>query len=302
MAVLLSNIVIDPNSGLELVRHGSISFPVACYDHDFRNVPAPWHWHEEMEAAIVTAGAVNCSIGSQSVQLKAGEGYFVSSGFLHKQEMPESTPDALMHCIVFHSSLIGGEKNSIYTKKYVEPLTGSQGFPGCFLFPDVPWQSGMLNNIDKAWNSCRDEGTQYELEVREALSRLTAGIISHMPKDSGNHSLRQKRDMDRIKGMLLYIQENYMQKITLDDVAAIGILSRRECLRCFQKTIQVSPIQYLLTYRLKKSAELLSLTDWTVTEIAERCGFQDCSYFSRLFRKLFHMTPLEYRKASLPTK
>jgi len=300
MAVLLSNVIIDPNSGLELVKHGNISFPIACYDHDFMDVPAPWHWHEELEAAVVSEGMIACSIGSQHFELKAGEGYFVNAGVLHKQETVSSHPPALMHCVVFHSGLIGGEKNSVFTKKYIEPLISSQSFSGCALKPDVPWQSEMLDYIGKTWNSCRDEGAQYELEVRDSLSRLVSGILNHIPADSVSRDIHLKRDADRIKGMLLFIQENYMQKIDLSDIAAVGMLGKRECLRCFQKTIRISPIRYLLSYRLKKSAELLRLTDWTVTEIAERCGFQDSSYFSRAFRKAFSVTPLEYRNLADP--
>jgi two-component system response regulator YesN len=53
--------------------------------------------------------------------------------------------------------------------------------------------------------------------------------------------------------------------------------------------------QYIITYRLKLAKRLLELTEKSVSDIAEECGFTDASYFTKTFRTAFGMTPKDYR-------
>ena len=91
-----------------------------------------------------------------------------------------------------------------------------------------------------------------------------------------------------------------MEEIHIEEIAQSGFISVSECLRCFKNTIHTTPIQYTIEYRLKKAAELLSATDFTVTEIGTQCGFVDMSYFSRIFKKFYGCTPKKYRNHCYP--
>lgn len=96
--------------------------------------------------------------------------------------------------------------------------------------------------------------------------------------------------------MLEYIHKHFSGDISLADIAKAADISERECLRCFRKTIQLSPIQYLLKYRIMQGAELLrrNPTD-SISEIASLCGFDSPSNFARLFKRFYNYTPREYR-------
>ena len=61
----------------EKLRHGTAAFPLACYHDDLSRDSVPWHWHEELEAVLVTAGETLVTIGQRSFVIHAGEGYFV---------------------------------------------------------------------------------------------------------------------------------------------------------------------------------------------------------------------------------
>lgn len=74
-------------------------------------------------------------------------------------------------------------------------------------------------------------------------------------------------------------------------------ISERECLRCFRKTIQLSPIQYLLKYRIMQGAEMLLRNPaWTISEVAALCGFDSPSNFAKLFKRFYNCAPREYRQ------
>ena len=86
-----------------------------------------------------------------------------------------------------------------------------------------------------------------------------------------------------------------MEKLSLDEIAASGNVSRSKCCRIFKHYLQQSPIDFLNAYRLKISCSLLTATDKSVTEIALACGFNNLSYFSKYFCQHYGCTPRAYR-------
>jgi len=101
--------------------------------------------------------------------------------------------------------------------------------------------------------------------------------------------------MERIKRMLSFLEQHYDEPVTLEQIAESAAVCVSEALRCFRRTVNQTPIQFLKNMRLLKSADMLAGTDLPVHQIAEACGFQDMSYYAREFRKLKRCTPLEFR-------
>ena len=79
-------------------------------------------------------------------------------------------------------------------------------------------------------------------------------------------------------------------------IAAAAVVSKRECLRCFQSCIQRTPIEYLLDYRIQMAERLLRTTELPVTEIALQTGFSNSAYFTKVFRQLRGLSPSQFRK------
>lgn len=91
--------------------------------------------------------------------------------------------------------------------------------------------------------------------------------------------------------MLDYINEHYQEKISLEEVAASAGISSSEAGRCFQKYYGKAPIEYMIEYRLDQARRLLESSELSVKEIGFECGFYDPSYFTRIYRKHFGITP-----------
>ena len=98
-----------------------------------------------------------------------------------------------------------------------------------------------------------------------------------------------------MKQMLEYIRNYLGEEISVGEIARAASISESECIRCFRNTIGVTPIKYVRQLRLQRAAELLKTTDKKIVEIGEECGFQVMSYFSRVFREQFSVTPSQYR-------
>lgn len=96
--------------------------------------------------------------------------------------------------------------------------------------------------------------------------------------------------------MLQYIQEHYNGELTLAQIAGSANISETECLRCFRRMLSCTPIQYVKQMRIQKAAELLVSTNRKISDIGMECGFQEMSYFAKIFRALTGNTPGAFRK------
>ncbi len=105
-----------------------------------------------------------------------------------------------------------------------------------------------------------------------------------------------KLQQERLQLLLSFIHQNYSNNITLQEIADVAHLSVSECNRSFKRTIHMTPYDYLIKYRIKKSSELLISTHYTITEIAHRVGFNNANHFIQSFKKHYKRTPKEFRK------
>ena len=283
----------------EKLRHGTAAFPLACYHDDLSRDSVPWHWHEELEAVLVTAGETLVTIGQRSFVIHAGERFFVNSGVLHSCQPAGSTP-CLFHSLVFHPRLIGGSLESIFYRHYVLPITENRGLEGLHLQPSIPWHSEILSRIEQTWQACVHEFPHYELTARSRLSELLSFLVDQLSQEPVRSNQKHARNADRIKQMLQYIHDHFSEELVTADIAASAAVSESECLRCFRTVMDTTPIRYLREYRIDQAAGLLSGSHDPICDIAARCGFADVSYFTKTFRELKGCTPGAYREKFHP--
>ena len=108
--------------------------------------------------------------------------------------------------------------------------------------------------------------------------------------------VKLSRQTEIMKRIIEYIHENYEKDISIDILASYVGISRAECFRCFKKYIGMTPTEYINNFRLSQAAKLLTSTELSLVEISLRCGFESQSYFGKLFKKRYGVTPLNYRK------
>lgn len=281
-------------SGLELVKHGTKSFPVGFYSKVPHSSEVPWHWHDHLELEFVEAGEAKITIESKTFNVKKGEGFFVNSARLHAV-FPND--DYVSHTVVFHPSVIASNPESDIYKKYLEPLINSESLVGIHLTEDIPFHRQLVAYTKEAFESFIKEDFGYEIEAVNALSKAVM-CLSYQAINTAEHSYCvPDKSILRLKKMLAFLTQNLSEKIEIEDIASVAKISTTECLRCFNKTVGMPPIQYLKKLRIQKAALLLGSSDDKIIDIALSCGFTDMSYFSRAFKESRGMTPKEYRNS-----
>ena len=278
----------------ETACHGSDEYPFKYYNEDiwlFDFHCIDWHWHSEVEFVFIEKGTAEFLVGSGRRVLTEGTGIFINSQVIHRFEASESV---IIPNIVFSPSLLSAEDSLIY-RKYIQPLLDSS--VECLIFsPEVPWQKDVLKNLLSVFDVQETESSS-EIKTVELLLKIwetvyeNANISESIPAAKATaHTQAQ------LQIMMQYIHKNYSEHITLADIAQTVSVSKSSALNIFNKYLRISPVSYLINYRLKRAAKLLASTDNSIYSIASNTGFENAGYFCRSFKELFGVTPSEYRK------
>ena len=129
--------------------------------------------------------------------------------------------------------------------------------------------------------------------MRQAKEREIMGKIletAMFAYESGTDNYINKIRTEKV---ISYMYENYDRRIVLSDLAKIAGVSVSYFTAMFKSVTSESPIDFLISIRIRKAKEMLG-SGADVKTAAEKCGFSDIFYFSRLFKKREQMTPTEY--------
>ncbi len=96
-----------------------------------------------------------------------------------------------------------------------------------------------------------------------------------------------------------YIENNFAENLSIEWLAAFSNLSVRHFMRIFKSTYNITPVNYILSVRMTHARRLLTESDYNISEIAYKVGFNDSNYFSRQFKNFFELTPKEYRNIKI---
>lgn len=279
----------------ELLKRGTPLFPCSVYDIDLRQYigsKIPPHWHPEMEIFLLTEGTAHVSLANREFNLLPGEGYFVNSNVLHSVSCPAGSI-CHFHSAVFDPAVISGASGSAYDLLYVRPFA-EHGCPSLVLSADVSdCVPGIIRLFETAFQACRDEKDAYEFTVRDCLSRIFLLLRRHGGSAPARHDSQQEL---RLKQMLSWLNDHYMEPVTLSQLADCAGICIRECQRSFSNILHTTPVQYLNHRRISAAAKLLVSSGISISEAGLRCGFDNPSYFAKQFKKITGMTPGAYRR------
>lgn len=281
----------------EKTTHGDDGFPMAVYLQRFQLNQRGYvilHWHDELQISYVTKGSVLFYVNAKEYKVKAGEALFIRSKCLHSAK-PEQD-EAEYVCIDIHPALIYGIPNGRIRTQYVDPFLNCECIETLHFSNKIAWQMSVLEEILRIIRVEETCEYGYELEMQIQVCSVWLQIIRNMRSNCCEEPWVPVADRQRMKALLQFIQDHYSSKITLTDIAQSVNISSGECCRIFKRNMHISPIEYLINFRVTQSVRLLIDTEMSVSEIAQISGFGSSSYYTERFKKLIQCTPLEYRR------
>ena len=288
-------LIVKREDGSEVVNYDDESFPSYIYDGwvapkcTWERVP---HYHPDIEMVTVKSGTMAYSVDGKTIMMYEGDTIFVNANRIHY-------------------SMCIDDKVAKYVIFVVDPsiLNSSIAVEMQALLP-------IINNPDLSY-MCFHKMNERTRDLYDLMLKLPAirrdpfqvtriffeiwDILLSQSKTYGMVETEILSDTHKyaFKQMMFYIQQNYKEQITLDQIAESGNISKSMCNKLFHQYVGESPVNYLLHLRTRKVAEYLRNSQGSLSEIAALTGFNGVSYMSETFKKMFGQSPREYRKTWL---
>lgn len=254
------------------------------------NMAALCHWHDDVELLLARKGHLCYSVNGKRVQIEEGNAIFVNSRQMHFGFSDDGT-DCDYVCITFRPQSLFA--NEALMHRYVLPILSSTHFPYMILERCNHGASlGLMERLDVIYQEQREGFELLALSGVIALWNELFGLVQQQIRMDANADT----NVSIIKQMLEFIRTHYSEKITLDAIANSGGVCRTRCCQIFRKYLGMTPNDYLNSFRLEKSMELLKGTSLSITEVASACGYSGSSYFAEMFSRAKGCTPSRYRK------
>lgn len=280
----------------ELTEHRTVVLPVACYETTIsQNIHGyiPLHWHDEFQFVRIAQGEAVFQINEEKIIVRQGDGLFINSGCLHMAE-DRNESGCVYTCLnVSPDFVVPQELYATFAAPYIQ----ATNLPFVYMDANKAWGKSILDAVLNVQRWMEQKPPYFEIEIAMQLTFIWKNLIMNgLPLKYDQTEAVKSR---RMKQMLSWIDCHYAEKVTLDDIARAGQLSRSECCRYFKRMLKTTPLHYVIDHRIRKSLVLLQQAEANVTEVAYQVGFNSTSYFIDRFRKSMNMTPLAYKKITL---
>lgn len=273
-------------------------FPYLTYPcsipYDFTEVPL--HWHDEMEFIYIKKGSGIVSVDHRDLLAHAGDLIFICPGQLHaiRQWQQEAME---YENIIFEPRLLGSPQTDPSYELYLAPILSRQAELPLRLTPETDHYAAIAGCIDQIDEIRRTFPSGYELFIKGKLCELffcfyQFGMIS----SPAAVSISDQRALEKARQILKFIEQHYSEPLSIQKMAEASGFSQSHFMKFFRQTFGTSFTGYLNAYRLTMASRLLLASEDTILTVAADTGFENLSYFNRMFKRRFGVTPSQFRR------
>lgn len=254
------------------------------------------HMHKDFcELVIVLSGTATHAVDNEEYVISRGDVFVINDKISHGYR---NTENFRICNIMFKPEIFNedrtyiGSLSGFHALFVIEPyLTENHSFQSRLKLTVAEYDT-IKPLLDTMLTEYKNKDFGWQSVIRSMFIILTATL-------SRNYSFKDISDKSSviyIAKSIAYIDEHFREKIYLDELAEMTNLSLRHFTRLFTSAYKITPLCYINSLRLNFACELLKNSSVSISEIAYSSGFSDSNYFSRIFKKNFGKSPVEYRK------
>lgn len=251
------------------------------------------HIHKEYELYYLIQGERYYFIDSKTYHVNAGSLVLVPSGTLHKTSSINPSDS--------HERIL-----LILNEEWINPFLRKTGLPPLATYFEQPVvqlddfkQKYLRRLFDNIYEEMTTKQTNYEVAIKMKLAELLI-LISRCSTSSTDISapfVSQSTKHKKVNEATYYIKAHFREPISLQQVADAIFVSRGYLSNIFNEVTGMKLTEYVNIQRINCAKELLANSGESITDIANSCGFENITYFERIFRQITGVTPLKYRQS-----
>lgn len=266
---------------------------VVAYDTRTSPVPLGSHTHNFFEIVYVKSGSGLHQINENHYPMLTGDIYIMAPLDSHSATLDKtlSIVNILFQPTLFH------EKDWLYLKSLpgLNILSNDHNKNNLHKLALSPSHADAITGLYlKIKSECSQKDAGWEINARNACAEILI-TMSRAWITYGNQKLQTHLSQGPISKALQYIYENWDKEIKVNDLANQVHLSKNYFGELFQNETGMTVQQYINKLKIDHARLLLEDKTLNINSIADIIGYQDANYFSRIFKKAYHMTPKEYR-------
>lgn len=243
------------------------------YEDDWQSIP---HIHHFSELIYVTAGRGRFILEGEEYPVVEGDLIIIPPDMEHTER---SVPLHPLEYIVVGVNGVSFRDSKCLERHFI-----------CHYGTDTDLLSVLLLLLEEAESEEAYSGTACQALLEVLMIRIARRqnlLPTHFTAS------RMTKECSQIKR---YLDSNYADNITLDQLASLAHMSKYYLVHAFTRYTGLSPINYLNARRIAISRELLATTDHSIAQIASLAGFSSQSYFAQVFKREVGKSPVQYRK------
>ena len=253
------------------------------------------HKHFEFsELVVVLNGNATHIVNTETFHIKKGNVFIIDGDTLHAYKDPL---DFKICNIMYRPEML---------KSIGPDLRTSNGFQAMFVLEPFyrnihthqsRFQLSMpgLNYVSTLISIMIDEYNGKQQGYQTMLISRFMELVVYLSRQYDKQETGTDSNLMHLANAISYIENHYLEPLTLDAIAANSNISVRHLNRLFQSYNQTTPMAYLQRLRLQRACVLLKHTHHPITKISYDCGFNDSNYFTRQFSKTLGISPKAYR-------
>ncbi|SFR84651.1 AraC family transcriptional regulator [Anaeromicropila populeti] len=279
----------------ECRQRGTFDFPIEYHyvDSTHPQYTMPYHWHIEYEIIRILEGTFMITLDEKEMTAEQGDILLIKDGVLHGG-VPNN---CCYECIVFDMKMLVKEND--ICSQFIHQITEHQTLlHSCFK------NSAANKNLhffaDIIFHSISQKPPGYQLLAKSGLYGFIGFLFQNKLYDQNTYAgMTKQNQINALKKALTLIEQSYSSTLTLEALSKAANMSPKYFCRFFKAMTHKTPIDYLNYYRIERAAYLIATSDLPITTVSYICGFNDLSYFIKLFKRYKGSTPKKYATHSM---
>ena len=248
------------------------------------------HWHRYYELVYCLKGTVTVKTDQSSSIVGEGEILFIGA---YEPHMITKSKNAMHLIIQFRSELVDPVFRPFFEIKYLIPMMN----PAKVVKLSAKEQEFLKWMFDDIQFNYDHPSPASRMAIRGSIIRLMGFMINDRRLNIPGNSHYQSPQLSKILHVLYYLEDHYDETITEQQVADLAGYNYAYFSDLFKKIMGHTYSEHLNLVRLKAAKSLLLGTEKTIATISQEVGYQNLSYFNRMFKRHNQMTPRQYRQA-----
>lgn len=263
-------------------------FPVRRRHNIFKG----WHHHKEIEILVILEGFLEVDVEGDVYSLHQGDVLIIGASQLHRDRTYRES--GLRYLVLQFDLEPFFERSMMRYLRFFEDAHTPLSKLNYVFTEHAEAKKIMYETVCDIEQEFKNKAPGYEIAITMFIQKIILTLIRYDTQHVID--LRTVPDLERLKPVLQYIEDNIFNKIRVDEACQLINMSYYYFVKYFKNTLGMSFTEYVNFKKIKHAERILLTEDCSITQVGELIGMPNMAHFYKVFKKHNHCSPYEFRQ------